>query len=144
MNDLIIFYPVFALILLVFFTGARLGLMRYRAVNKDKQLARYYKDYRGDAEPQNLRIVSRSLINQFEVPTIFYAGAIIAYVTGQVGTLLLSLAWIFVALRYLHSYIHLGRNYVPHRFAVFVTSVVVLVVFWVILAISIIQTATAG
>ena len=139
MNDLTIFYPVFTLILLVFLTGARLATLRYRAVNKDRELGRYYIDYKGDKEPRDVRIVSRSLINQFEVPTVFYVGAIIAYVTGQVDTLVISLAWVFVALRYLHSYIHLGRNYVPHRFAVFLTSVAVLMVFWVVLAVAIIR-----
>jgi len=139
MNELTIFYPVFAMILLVFITGARLATLRYRAVSKDRELARYYIDYKGDREPRDIRIVSRSLINQFEIPTIFYAGVIIAYVTGQVDMVLLSLAWGFVALRYLHSYIHLGRNYVPHRFAVFLTSTVVLTAFWVVLAVAIIR-----
>ena len=139
MNNVAIFYPVFAMVLLVFVIGARLGYLRYRAVSKSRELARFYIDYRGDAEPQNIRIVSRSLINQFEIPVIFYTGAIIAYVTGHVGTVILTLAWIFVALRYLHCYIHLGRNYVPHRFAVFLTSTVVLAAFWIVLAVSILR-----
>lgn len=93
-------------------------------------------------EPQAIRIVSRHLVNQFEMPMLFYLGAIIAYVTGQANPLLLGLAWLYVALRYLHSFVHLGKNVVYIRFRLFAASCLALVVFWAVLMVSIISAAT--
>jgi len=41
------------------------------------------------------------------------------------------LAWAYVGLRYIHSFIHITYNRVLHRFAVFVFSSVVLFALWV-------------
>ena len=41
-------------------------------------------------------------------------------------SILYVLAWAYVALRYIHSYIHADSNYVPYRMRVFVRSIVVL------------------
>ena len=116
--------------------------MRYRAVTANPKLLDFYKDYRGDLEPREIRIVSRHLVNQFEIPMLFYLGTIIAYVTGQVSALLLGLAWLYVGLRYLHSMIHLGKNIVFNRFRIFLTGCLVLVVFWATLMVSIVSSGT--
>jgi len=89
---------------------------------------KYYSLYLGQ-EPEELRVISRHVINLLEVPPIFYIGAVIAFVTGQGGTILLALAWAYVALRLAHSAIHLGGNVVIWRFRVFVLSALVLTAF---------------
>ena len=43
---------------------------------------------------------------------------------------LVSLAWMYVALRYVHSFIHTTYNTVMHRFYVFAASAMVLLVIW--------------
>ena len=67
----------------------------------------------------------------FETPVLFYAIILVAFVTGQTGTLLLGLAWTFVALRFIHSYVHLTSNVVIVRFRVFGASMLVLSALWV-------------
>jgi hypothetical protein len=72
---------------------------------------------------------------------LFYV-AMLAGVAMHAATLwLLALAWIYVVLRYVHSYIHCTYNRVMHRFAVFGLSMFVLVVIWGVLAWRIIELA---
>ncbi len=61
-----------------------------------------------------------------EQPTIYYAVMIVLFVTDQVGTIDLTLAWAFVALRVVHSLVQVTTNRVLVRFGVFATSALVL------------------
>jgi hypothetical protein len=69
--------------------------------------------------------------NLFEVPVLFYALGAVALATHQVPDWLVVGAWIFVALRVVHSFIHCTYNKVMHRLAVFLTSFGLLVALWV-------------
>jgi hypothetical protein len=123
-----IFYPVFLLIFHTLFITAFMGFKRYTAVKGGAVDPAHYQLYRGE-EPDNLRALSRHVVNLLEVPLLFYVGSVIAFVTGQSGNLLLGLAWAYVGLRLVHSFVHLGSNTVIWRFKVFVTSMAVLTVF---------------
>jgi hypothetical protein len=126
-----ILFPVFALFALTLAVGMRMGYARYSAVSKRKVDPAYYELYRGE-EPPELRKISRHYINLMEAPVLFYAVCIIAFVTGQSGVLPISLAWAYVALRTVHTFIHLGSNVVLNRFKVFVLSTIVLAVLMVV------------
>ena len=69
------------------------------------------------------------MVNLLELPLLFYLAVIIAFVTGQSGTVLLTLAWLYVLLRLLHSFVHLGSNVVLWRFRVFGLSLLMLSLF---------------
>ena len=69
--------------------------------------------------------------NLFEVPVLFYALAAIAVATNHVPAWLVVCAWVYVALRVLHSVIHCSYNKVYHRLAVFMASFSLLVGMWV-------------
>ncbi len=69
---------------------------------------------------------SNNLDNQFQAPVLFYTVCMILYGTGGVNQVTLILAWAFVFSRYLHCYIHVGRNYVPHRMRVFAFGIATL------------------
>lgn len=69
--------------------------------------------------------------NLFEVPVLFFALVAIALATIQIPKWLVYGAWLFVALRYLHSLIHCTYNKVMHRLAVFFPSFALLVGLWV-------------
>lgn len=125
-----ILLPVFALFLLTVVCSFRLGYLRYTAVRRGEVDARYFRLYRGYEEPEKLRVHSRHLVNLFETPVLFYVIAIIALVSGQGGLLPIVLAWVYVALRYAHSWVHLTSNRVLLRFRLFALSMVVLVVLW--------------
>jgi hypothetical protein len=69
---------------------------------------------------------SDNLRNLFELPVIFYALALYLYVAGRVDSPYLSMAWIFVVLRILHSLVHCTFNKVLLRFGIYVVSALVL------------------
>ena len=136
-----ILYPVFAMFTLTAFAILRLGIMRFVAVRKRDVNFHFFETYRDYEEPENLRIASRHVINLFEVPTLFYVVAILILVTEQTSTLLLVLAWAFVAARCLHTIIHLTSNKVSLRFQVFALSFLLLVVMWTAFAARVIRAA---
>jgi hypothetical protein len=54
--------------------------------------------------------------------------------TGVATGVFLALAWAFVVLRIVHSFIHCTYNRVMHRFTAYLLSSLVLWVIWVYLA----------
>jgi hypothetical protein len=136
-----ILWPAFALCALTAIVMLRLARLRFAAVAGGRVDPRFYKIFRGDGEPEEVAAVARNLNNLFEAPTLFYAVTAIAFAAGRTGTLLVTLAWIYVALRYVHSAIHLSLNKVRWRFRAFALSWLILLAFWVVLGV---QLATAG
>ena len=125
----LILYPVFAMFLLVVVVLNRLRSLRFAAVGRKEVGIGYYRAYQGD-EPEALRVVARHFTNLFEMPVLFYVGVLMAYVSHQVTWWLVALAWLYVALRYAHSYVHLTSNDVQVRFGVYFASGLVLAVLW--------------
>jgi hypothetical protein len=72
--------------------------------------------------------------NLFELPVLFYTALGIAFAIGAVDLPLLTLAWLFVALRVAHSAIHCSYNRVMHRFATYAAGGFVLWTIWGVLA----------
>ncbi len=126
-----IFGPVGALagwtMLILFLTGIRrVGAVRARRVKRG--------DFRlgeSDEVPADVAIANRNLMNLLEVPVLFYVICLSLFVTRQVHPGLVGLAWAYVALRVLHSLIHLTTNNISHRLIMFVLSNVVLVAIWI-------------
>jgi len=77
--------------------------------------------------------------NLFELPVLFYFGVAVAVAAGVRDPWLLGLAWGFVALRIAHSAIQCSYNKVMHRFQVFVAGFLVLALFWIRLAVYLVQ-----
>ena len=73
--------------------------------------------------------------NLFEVPVLFYALCAVLASAQNVADFFIVGAWLYVALRYVHSFIHLTYNRVMHRFTVYVVSTLVLFVLWAVLAV---------
>jgi hypothetical protein len=69
--------------------------------------------------------------NLFEVPVLFYVLCIVLVLTGGSTPGFLAAAWAYVALRALHSLIHVTYNRVMHRFLVYVASTLLLFGMWV-------------
>ena len=72
--------------------------------------------------------------NLFELPVLFYLALLVAAKTAQTGVVVLGLAWTFVALRVLHSWIHCTYNKVMHRFQAYLAGGVALWALWAVLA----------
>jgi hypothetical protein len=138
-----ILWPSFALVALTLAVVIRLARQRFAAVRAGRVDGRFYKAFRGEGEPEEVAVTARNLINLYEMPTLFYAGIAIAFAGGQSGTLLLTLAWGYVALRLVHTAIHLGSNKVLWRFRVFALSWLVLLAFWVTLGVQLATTSAS-
>jgi len=126
-------YPLFALVLLTLLVGFSLGIYRFRAVSSGKVTPGYYRLFRGAVPPDRMEQLSRNFSNLFEVPLLFYVLAILCLVTGIESRLMLGLSWLYVVLRYVHSAIHISYNHPLHRFLVFLASVLVIAILWILL-----------
>ena len=76
--------------------------------------------------------IRNAFLNQLETPVLFYVLTILAWMTRHADLLFVVLAWVYVALRIVHAYIHVTDNYVPRRGAVFIISAIVLMVMWLV------------
>jgi hypothetical protein len=129
-----IFWPVVALAALTFAVAVRMfvirvGEMRSRrihpqAVATSREAATQFQDV---AAADNFR-------NLFELPVLFYVLCLALYVTDGVTALQLGLAWTFVALRCVHSLVHVTYNKVMHRFRAYALGLVVLMAMWITFA----------
>ena len=82
------------------------------------------------AYPLRARLLSNSFDNQFQLPVLFYVAALLALWSGTVGWVEVVLAWLFVALRYVHAAIHTTSNSLLPRFSAYTAGMVVLIVLW--------------
>ena len=71
-------------------------------------------------------------MNLLEAPLLFYVASLMYFVAGRVDQTTLTVAWIYVALRAIHSLIQVTYNNVFHRLAAFASSNVVLIAYWVL------------
>jgi len=76
--------------------------------------------------PPEVMWVSDNYNHLMEQPTIFYAAAIAAQITGQADPINIGLAWTYVGLRIVHSFIQCTVNIVMLRFSVFTLSTIAL------------------
>jgi len=76
--------------------------------------------------PPEIMWVSDNYNHLMEQPTIFYATAFAAHLSGKADGLSIGLAWAYVALRIVHSLIQCTTNIVMARFAVFTLSTLAL------------------
>ena len=87
--------------------------------------------------PPEVMWVSDNYNHLMEQPTIFYATALAAQIAGQGDGLNVTLAWLYVALRVVHSLIQCTVNVVMARFAVFSIATLVLGVMAVRVALAV-------
>ena len=125
-----LFWPMFAMAALTFLVWLRMfqtrvGEMKRRRIHpqsvaQSAQMAQMVEDSRAADNFRNL----------FELPVLFYAAILLSIHAGIESTAMLVLAWVFVALRALHSYIHCTYNRVMDRFKAYVLSGFVLWAIW--------------
>lgn len=126
---------MFALTILVLL---RMGFHRVSAIKNKKMSIKFFRDYSGE-QPEYLKVMERHFANLCETPMLFYVGVVLAVVTNSASAFVIILAWLYFALRCVHSLIHLTTNNVNQRFIAFILSVATLVVMWVTIAIAVIS-----
>jgi hypothetical protein len=81
-----------------------------------------------DALPVSVQQIADNYNHLHEQPVVFYALVVYTYLTGQTDSLYVALAWSYVGIRVVHSFIQCTFNYVPVRFTVFAIGSFVLMV----------------
>jgi hypothetical protein len=134
MNSTAILYPILAMLLLaavvmVLMLRERVGEMKARRIHPQKVAS----SSQMSAVLQNTRAAD-NYKNLFEFPVFFYVLCLALYATQLVSPGFVWAAWAYVAMRVVHSFIHLGYNKVMHRFQVFILSSVWLLGMWLVFA----------
>lgn len=139
MQPTMIFLPAAAMVLLTAVVTFRMFFERVRQVKAEKipfrdipsgsQMAARFADTRAADNYRNL----------FEAPVLFYLALVVAFASMQVTAVTVGLAWAYVGLRIVHSYIHCGYNRISHRLYVFMATNVVLWVFWAVLLVGLLR-----
>ncbi|HEX7769679.1 MAG TPA: MAPEG family protein [Dokdonella sp.] len=126
--------PLLAMVLVTFIVLVRMYVARVaemrrlrihpQSVATSAQAAERFVDTRAADNFRNL----------FELPVLFYAALGFAFALGAADPATLVLAWLFVALRALHSAIHCSYNKVMHRFLAYLAGALALLLLWARLA----------
>lgn len=87
-----------------------------------------------DAWPPAVQQVNNNIRNQFETPILFYVLGLIALQLNAVSGVILTLAWLYVASRLAHAWIHISSNFVPWRMKVFSLGMALLILITLTLA----------
>jgi hypothetical protein len=131
MNQTNILYPMVALAALTFVVLLLIPYARFRAGRRRRVVIDDFRFGESQNVPSDVSIPNRNLMNLLEMPVLFYVACLTLYVTKNVNTLVLSLAWLYFGLRAGHSLVHLTYNKVFHRLTVYAASNVVLAIMWV-------------
>ncbi len=139
MSERVLFYPALAMVALTFAVWVRLFFSRVGEMKRER------------IHPQTIALSAQASTrladtraadnfrNLFELPVLFYLAMVIAAFTGQVSTVTMVLAWLFVAFRVVHSVIHCTYNKVMHRFRAYIAGGVVLWLLWGVVAVGLLR-----
>ena len=127
-----IFAPMGVLAFLTFAVLILIPIRRFAAARAGLTKAEDYRFGESANVPGHVSIPNRSYMNLLELPLLFYVGCLMYFVAGKVGAVPLAIAWTYVALRVVHTLIHLTYNNVVHRLIPFAVSNIVLLVFWIL------------
>ena len=89
-----------------------------------------------DAEPEDLRVYTRLVANQFESPVLFYALVLAGLAVGITSWITVFLAFAYVIIRWMHAQEMTGEHVVLRRRKIFIRSMQVLGIMVAELAIS--------
>jgi len=136
MNSAIIL-PVIALVLLTAVVWIRLYVERIRELRQRRIDPQALATSASAGQTMQRVQASDNFKNLFEVPVLFYALCAVLVSAQHVSAFFVIGAWVYVGLRYVHSFIHLTYNRVMHRFTVYVLSTVILFALWGVLAVQV-------
>lgn len=127
-----IIWPTLALVALIFVVMLTMMVTRAGHIRRNPPTTDQFAS--GDSAMRYFTPVempANNYRNLFEMPVLYFALVPLLLITNLDSHAQIALAWIYVALRYVHSFVHIGPKTVPVRAAVFVLSALVLMVMWV-------------
>ena len=126
--------PVFIQIFLTFAILGVLGRARFGAAAKGEiKMGEIAVDE--TAWSPDVRKISNSFKNQFEMPVLFYVLVALNILTHTTNVFFVAMEWVFVLSRVAHAYIHCTSNYIPHRFRAYGVGLFTLAAMWIIYAV---------
>ena len=131
-----ILWPAVAMAGLTFLVWVRLYQLRLGEMTRKRIHAQSLANAADSARLLSDTRASDNFRNLFELPVLFYAGVLLAAQLGLSDAVSLALAWAFVALRTVHSVVHCTYNHVMTRFVAYALATLVLIAFWVRLALA--------
>ena len=135
-NQATVFLPMLVVVALTFVAFVNMAAKRGRAV-KEGQDPAFYRAHLGTPEPEYATAAVRHYGNLMELPTLFYAACLAAFVLQAVSTWVLVFAWGYAAARVVQSLVHMTGNNPTHRGGAFILGVLFMLALWVTLAIAI-------
>jgi hypothetical protein len=137
MSTAAVLAPVFAQVLLIALINY--GMARLRVGHSRRGDVKMRDIALGQANwPERATQFGNSYSNQFELPVLFFALAAFSLIANKADVWFVVLAWLFVAARYVHAYIHVTSNRVSRRFFAFSVGSVTLYLMWLIFAVRVI------
>jgi len=123
-----IFGPFFGMILLTLIVWIALYVRRIGYLKRNRIHAQKVStpDKVVDVIPEHVQYPAYNFRNLLELPVLFYVLCLYLYVSGNVDSLYVIAAWLFVALRAVHSTIQCTTNIVMQRFTAYMAGAVVL------------------
>lgn len=128
---------MFTQVFLTFTVMYIMGKRRFRAVKQKTIEMKDFLTMELEKAGDNVRVADRNFINQFEMPVLFFIACLTALQVNAVGTVFVALAWVYVALRIIHSVIHLTSNTLKARYYSFVVSSFIMLIMWVLILVRI-------
>ena len=136
MSPVQILYPLVALVALTFLVALLIPVARFRAAWGQQVTEDDFKFGESAKVPGQVSIPNRNFMNLLEFPVLFYVACLTFYVTKTADQAALWIAWFYVALRLVHSLIHLTYNKVYHRLGAYALSNVTLLTLWIVLLVA--------
>lgn len=112
-------YPMFFMVMLTFVILLFTLRIRLASVRRGEVSLSYYSMFQGEEIPDLVIKTGRNVANLFEVPVLFYAAGVLYVALEMSDPVPVTLAWVFVTARVIHTGIHLSYNNVMHRLIVF-------------------------
>lgn len=134
MGENAIFLPALAMVVLTFAVWWRMYVTRIAQMKRERIHPQSVATSAQAAAKLTDSCAADNFRNLFELPVLFYLALVVAAQAGLASTQVLVLAWLFVILRAVHSWIQCTYNKVMHRFKVYVAGGLVLWTLWGVLA----------
>jgi hypothetical protein len=131
-----IFWPMLAQVAVVTAVFVRLGVVRFGEMKAKRIHPQAVATTRSASQVLEDVSTADNFRNLFEVPVLFFAVCLALAITDLVSPLQVTLAWAFVALRAVHSFIHTTYNKVLHRFTAYFLASLCVVAMWIVFAVS--------
>lgn len=126
-----ILWPTFALVALITFIWFSLVLARMGHIRRNPPKASDFESGENALRYfQPVEMPSNNFSNLFEMPVLFFALIPLLLITDQASAAQVMLAWAYVVLRAVHSFIHIVVRKVVWRATVYWISSGVLIAMW--------------